>query len=105
MAPTFLSTPGEPDATMAWEMLSRRVVMISTTRPLEGLAQSVRLIPSAPRVYASHHFFVGKDFDFSQSFFADDAPAKQPAPEPRQNAFDRDPLLDSRSHLASEYFA
>jgi len=45
----------------------------------------------------------GKDFDFSQStFFVDDAPAKPSALEPRQNAFDRDPLLDSRSQLTGE---
>ena len=45
----------------------------------------------------------GKDFDFSQSaFFVDDAPAKPSALEPRQSAFDRDPLLDSRSQLTSE---
>jgi len=76
--------------------------MILTTRPLAGLAQSVRLTPSAPRTHCSRRFPAGKDFDFSQSFFADDAPTKLPAPEPRQNAFDRDPLLDSRSHLAGE---
>ena len=45
----------------------------------------------------------GKDFDFSQSaFFVDDAPAKPSALEPRQSAFDRDPLLDSRSQLTSK---
>jgi DNA topoisomerase 2-associated protein PAT1 len=44
--------------------------------------------------------FAGKDYDFSQSaFFADDAPTKPLALEPRQNAFDRDPLLDSRPQL------
>ena len=65
-------------------------------------------IGASDPLYASHlprrSFFVGKDFDFSKStFFADDAPVTQPAPEPRQNTFDRDPLLDSRSHLACEY--
>lgn len=44
--------------------------------------------------------FIGKDFDFSQpTFFADDTAVKQSAPDPRKNAFDRDPLLDSRSQL------
>jgi len=51
-------------------------------------------------------FFVGKDFDFSQAgqagFFADDAPGIQStASQPRQNTFDRNPLLESRSHLTS----
>lgn len=45
---------------------------------------------------------IGKDFDFSQSaFFVDDVPAKSPAPELRQNAFDRDPLLVSRPQATS----
>ena len=104
MTPTFLSTRGELNATMVWQMSFKRVAMILMTRHLVGVAQSVRLTPYAVRNLSLTPTFAGKDFDFSSStFFADDAPAKSSAPEPRQNAFDRDPLLESRSHVTGEF--
>ena len=78
--------------------------MIVMTRRLAALAQSVRLAPlRCQKPCRSRYFFAGKDFDFaSQTFFAGDAPAKSPAPEQRQHAFGRDPLLESRLHPTGE---
>ena len=77
--------------------------MILTTRLLAGVAQLVRPTPRTPRNSRLTLFAVGKDFDFSQpTFFTDDTSVNPSAPEPRQNAFDRDPLLDLRPNLTGQ---